>query len=878
LRVARKLLVPPLAVALGAAALSTAGFLAVTSGAQADAATPLPQLTAFHQMVVDAADGYIFLSEGSSAASVQNGNAGASGIIVATLSGQYVKALDAGDGVEGLALDGSTLYAALAKTGQVAAIDASTRAFTQTAYSLSAGDVPYSVAVQSGDVWVSYDAKVPGTGAAVGDISLSTGKFEPATAGTGWDTSPDLAADPSDSGVLAGSVSESPDQVAIYNTTTDPATGLAPLQSLGISSISSSCEPAVAPGGSEFITNCHSAADAAAYAVANLTTATASYADPPIPTVPNVIAVSPDGDIAVGSSQVVYVYQPDGSLLDTYQISNAESLVSDGLSWSADGSVLYAVVDSEAGAYSAGPITGFVQQTSTVTLTPPASAPLAGGAATITGQLAFSDGTPAAGTPVLVTTQGPGGSVTNTTVETDDASGGFVITEAPAALGTYTITAQYNGGTGVSGSQASTSFTVSLSESKVGLSAPSGDFLGVPNTISGTLTFDDGVTPAAGTPITVTRVNPGGGTPVSMGAVATNGTGAFSFTDTPPSAGGYTYTASFAGDPADAPATGTLAVTAAARRAAITLSGPSSIAPGKSFTISGKLTITPGASFDDPATISVVRTNPNHTTTSSTVAAGATGAFTIPGTLTTLGAYSYAVSYAGSPSASSANATRSLTVGRQSPALTLSTGASTALYGSTVHVTAHLGSTDTNRTVSVYYQLLGTGTRKLLKTAKVNGSGNLVLSYPAATRSVIFSVTFSGDAQYVPRSASVRLGVDVRVAMTNSGWYTTAKFNGGTYHVFHSNGHLNLAVSVTPNKHDEKLELVGQQWYNNAWHDVSGDVITRTLPGTSSIAGYLTVAQVTGAYFRLRAVFIPSSTDVTNVSYYSGWFSFTVVK
>jgi hypothetical protein len=875
LRVARRLLVPPLAVALGAAALSTAGFLAVTSGAQADAATALPQLTDFHQMVVDSTDGYIFLSEGSSATYVQNGNAGASGIIVATLSGQYATTLDAGDGVEGLALNGSTLYAALAKTGQVAAINASTPAFTQTAYSLPAGDVPYSVAVQSGDIWVRYDTKVPGTGAAVGDISLSAGTFEPATAGTDWYTSPDLAADPSDSGVLAGSVSESPDQVAIYNTTTDPATKLAPLQPLGTFS---ACEPAVAPGGSEFITNCYSASDAEAYAVANLTTATASYADPPIPAIPNVIAVSSDGDIAVGSSQEVYVYQPDGTLLDTYQIDDAESLVSDGLSWSADGSVLYAVVDSAAGTYSAGPITGFVQQTSTMTLTPPASAPLAGSTATITGQLAFSSGTPAAGTPVLVTAQGPSGSSTDTTVETDDASGDFVITEAPAALGTYTITAQYTGGTGVSGSQASTTFTVSVSESKVGLSAPSGDFLGVPNTISGTLTFDDGVTPAAGTPITVTRVNSGGGTPVSMGAVATNGTGAFSFTDTPPSAGSYTYTASFAGDPTDAPATGTLAVTAAARRAAIMLSGPSSIAPGKSFTISGELTITPGASFDDPATISVVRTNPNHTTTSSTVRTSATGAFTIPGTLTTLGEYSYAVSYAGSPSASSANATRSLTVGRQSPTLTLSTGASTALYDSTVHVTAHLGSTDTNRTVSVYYQLVGTGTRKLLKTAKVNGSGNLVLSYPAATRNVIFSATFSGDAQYVPRSVSVRLGVDVRVAMTNSGWYTTATFNGGTYHVFHSNAHLNLAVLVTPNKHDEKLELVGQQWYNNTWNDVSGDVFTYTLPRTSSISGYLTVAQVAGDYFRLRAVFLPSRTDVTNVSYYSGWFYFKVVR
>jgi hypothetical protein len=39
------------------------------------------------------------------------------------------------------------------------------------------------------------------------------------------------------------------------------------------------------------------------------------------------------------------------------------------------------------------------------------------------------------------------------------------------------------------------------------------------------------------------------------------------------------------------------------------------------------------------------------------------------------------------------------------------------------------------------------------------------------------------------------------------------------------------------------------------------------------------LAQAAGARYRLRAVFYPSSTDVTNVScYYSGWFFFQVVN
>ena len=107
------------------------------------------------------------------------------------------------------------------------------------------------------------------------------------------------------------------------------------------------------------------------------------------------------------------------------------------------------------------------------------------------------------------------------------------------------------------------------------------------------------------------------------------------------------------------------------------------------------------------------------------------------------------------------------------------------------------------------------------------------------TRNVIFSVTFSGDAQYFARSVSVRLGADVRVAMTNSGWYTTTKYNGGTYRVFHSNALLNFAVSVTPNKHGEKIDLVAQQWYNNTWNDGSGknaNVFSYTLGSSSTVS------------------------------------------
>src|SRR5207249_225770 len=62
--------------------------------ARADTVTPLTQLANFHQVVVDSADGYVFLSEGVSSGSWFNGTFDANAIVVTDLSGNYVATLD----------------------------------------------------------------------------------------------------------------------------------------------------------------------------------------------------------------------------------------------------------------------------------------------------------------------------------------------------------------------------------------------------------------------------------------------------------------------------------------------------------------------------------------------------------------------------------------------------------------------------------------------------------------------------------------------------------------------------------------------------------------------------------------------------------------
>lgn len=167
----------------------------------------------------------------------------------------------------------------------------------------------------------------------------------------------------------------------------------------------------------------------------------------------------------------------------------------------------------------------------------------------------------------------------------------------------------------------------------------------------------------------------------------------------------------------------------------------------------------------------------------------------------------------------------------------------------------------------------------MLKTAKVNSAGNLVVSYPDATRNVTFTVKFTGDAGYAgyaAKSVSERVGVHARVAMSNSGWYTSAIYDKVTYRVFHHAGQVAIAITVTPNKHGEPVQMNTQELVNGTW---SGGLSNRfALSSASQRALGLTLAHLPYGHYRTRAIFDPSSTDVTNVGYYSGWFYFQVVK
>ena len=310
---------------------------------------------------------------------------------------------------------------------------------------------------------------------------------------------------------------------------------------------------------------------------------------------------------------------------------------------------------------------------------------------------------------------------------------------------------------------------------------------------------------------------------------------------------------------------------------ALTLTGSVGQTLGTPFTLTGMLSLTAGTP-PTGSTISVTRT-PAGTSSGTTlppVQTAPDGSFTVQDTVNVTDEYIYIVSYDGSSAIAPASATFAVEVSARRPQLTVNTGAVDFGYPATVHVTAHLGPTGSNRRVSMYAGPYGGGgSWKLLKTGLVNAAGNLSVTY-AASHSTIFAAAFSGDSIDVPATTFRVIYVGTRVSMSNGGYYTSVRIGGITYHVYHHTAHLTASVTVDPNKHGQCVDLQVQQFKSGTWHPGTSSGCLR-LNSSSQVASYLSLLKAGSGLYRVRADYIRSATDNSNLSTDGSWFYYKVV-
>ena len=188
-----------------------------------------------------------------------------------------------------------------------------------------------------------------------------------------------------------------------------------------------------------------------------------------------------------------------------------------------------------------------VLPTSTLTVEPASPTSFVGEAVNIEG--AITDPAGIEGASVVITRSSDGSTYNEiaNSPTTTDVTGEFTVSDSPP-LGTYTYRASWDGDGATFGSGAAISTTLTVSKWSVSLSLNASDpsiVYGDAVKLSGLWSSDSGVLPTD-TTVTITRTKSGGSTVERTTTLTASN--AYKLRDTPPSAGTFTYSASWAGD------------------------------------------------------------------------------------------------------------------------------------------------------------------------------------------------------------------------------------------------------------------------------------------------------------------------------------------
>ncbi|MYT70053.1 MULTISPECIES: Ig-like domain repeat protein [unclassified Streptomyces] len=420
-----------LAVLAGSAALS----VAVSGTAVADSAKSLGVRTVA-DIAVDGVHKRVYLS-------APQDNA----IVVTDYSGTEVQRITGLDGVQGLALsaDSGRLYAAVQNTDKIAAIDTADTTKV-TSYDLGGADAPEDLAVAGSTVWFSYGAAAEGSIGSL-DPTQETPAVSLGQSGQSFYGAPVLAVSADGSELAAAEKDTSGGSVAIYD-----LNGTAATQRV-VKGLDGSFydQLAFSPDGSQLVTASGAPYEHPAYSTTDLSK---------VHTYPSGdygagVAISPSGTVAAGTSSWygddLHIYRQGGTeAIRTYEFGNTstssggDTLIDGVMSWSPDGSTLFAVSDNSEGNIRFHSYTDPNRTTPTLTVNAPSTATRAK-ALTVSGKIssAVPFSTPAKLTVTKTDLDNPNGKVLTTV--TAKADGTYSFGDTPAVGGKVTYKVAYAG-------------------------------------------------------------------------------------------------------------------------------------------------------------------------------------------------------------------------------------------------------------------------------------------------------------------------------------------------------------------------------------------------------------------------------------------------
>ncbi|MDV9173646.1 Ig-like domain repeat protein [Streptomyces sp. W16] len=301
----------------------------------------------------------------------------------------------------------------------------------------------------------------------------------------------------------------------------------------------------------------------------------------------------------------------------------------------------------------------------------------------------------------------------------------------------------------------------------------------------------------------------------------------------------------------------------------LTVNAPSSATRAKKLTVTGKLSAT--VALPAGVKLQVTRTDLESPKGKAlpAVTVKADGTYSFADTPPAGGTVTYKVAYAGDAGHAAVSASDKVSVSRAATTLSLNNNGKLYSYGADVKFTAHLGKTYKNRTVAIYSDPFGGDKpKKLVKTGKVNSSGNITVTVDM-TRDTAVSAVFAGDARYASKTVKVTAYAKVRISTAITKHYKTAKIGSTSYYWFHKNSAPIATTTMTyyPNR-QERLDL--QVYYNGRWYDSDSEYFG--LGTSGKVAVNLGAPGESGIRARIRAAYINgSSGDNVNSTTYSGW-------
>jgi len=204
------------------------------------------------------------------------------------------------------------------------------------------------------------------------------------------------------------------------------------------------------------------------------------------------------------------------------------------------------------------------------------------------------------------------------------------------------------------------------------------------------------------------------------------------------------------------------------------------------------------------------------------------------------------ISYVVSDTASGAEGRGSVYARRHTTSLTIHPARRVVSAGRLARVTAHLGTTFTNRRVTLYARPFQRD-RTQIRSGSVDATtGNLSASYTMSRRTR-FVAKFGGDLKYRPAWARVVVLARAVVHEHLRGGYAS----DGAYRLFHVTENPVLGVHMLPELDGVCLLFRAERHYNGAWHLVATGCVSTDSDGRA--IGVLTGDHHLDSPYRVRA-------------------------